>query len=413
MMSTVARYVVITLMLTMIPPVFAQERLTLEAAIQYAMANNPIRGVAQCQITAATANLQGAHMLRNPEILIAPTVIGTQGAESVVAFAQPLELNGARGARTRIATGALRTAEAGAQITNRDLTLNVSIAYWDLAQAEAIAGVDAENVRYAETLLAAARKQVELGHVPESQAIKTEVELARAQQQLTRTKASVAQAQITLNTVTGRDPNIAITTADALTSTSTGFDLVAAQNQDGTLRPELAQAQAQMMAAAGEVEAARAARRPDLLILAQTQNWNGPGGVAIGLSLPVFDWGSARAEIRRAGAALAAQEKNVDVVRQNVRRDVRTAAIAVSSAESQVRVLRERVLGPAETLANMANLGYQEGATNYLEVLEARRTLRAAHAEYHSALGDYHRALAQLAWASGSTSLLKSGEEKR
>jgi cobalt-zinc-cadmium efflux system outer membrane protein len=384
---------------------WAQEPLTLEAALQYARAHHPALQAAQEDVAAATANLRGAKVLRNPEIVITPGVLGPAGSDEFLSITQPLEVNGARKARVHAADGQVQAATADRRVTAREVIRVVQTAYWDLAQAQAIAAADAENVQHAVTLLAAAKKQVELGNEPTSHAMKVEVELVRARQQLARAQAAVAQATVALNSAIAREPSTPLVLAQTLTVPSLTFDDAALFRQAETTRPELARAQANVTVAQADVEAARAARRPDLTVQARQEEWAGSGGIGLGVSLPLVDWGSGTAERRRAEAVVRAQDKRVEAARLAIRQDVATALIAVRGAESQLRTLREQVLQPAEQLAAMAHLGYQEGALNYLEVLEARRTVRAVQVEYLATLGEYHKALAQLTWAVGVDTL--------
>ncbi len=386
-------------------PALAQEAFTLDAAAQYARTHHPALQAAREDVTAATANLRGAKAPRNPEIIITPGVLGPAGSDEFLSISQALEINGARKARAKAAAGQLQATDADRRVTEQEVLLAVRIAYWDLAQAQAITAVDAENVRHAETLLIAAKKQVELGNEPTAHAMKVEVETVRVRQQLARTQASVAQATAALNTAMGRDPSTPMTLADAFTVPSMTFDEATLYRLADAQRPELASAQATITVAQADVDAARAARRPDLAVQVRQEEWAGSGGVGLGVSLPLVDWGSAKAERRRAEATVVAQEKRVEATRLAIRRDIATTLIAVRGAAAQLQTLRDQVLQPAEKLAAMAQLGYQEGATNYLEVLEARRTLRAVNAEYLATLGEYHKALAQLTWAVGVEAL--------
>jgi len=385
--------------------VAAQEAppLSLQAAVDAARANHPALQAAQADVTAASANLRGARTLRNPEIMVTPSVLGPAGSDELLFIAQPLEINGAKKARAKIATGQLEATQAERRVTERELIFAVHTAYWALAQAHALAAFDAENVTYAETLMTAARKQMELGNEPTSHVTKAELELARARQQLARSQAAVMQAQTALNAAMGRDPNTPITLADTLAYTPVTLDGDALLQQGLANRPELLRDLAMVTAASGEVDAARAARRPDVAVQVRQESWNGDGGVGLGISLPLLDWGSARADRDRTQATVTAQQHRLEATRLAVRQEIITAIIAARSAEAQIITMRDQVLSPSATLAQMATTGYQEGAMTYLEVLEARRTLRAVNIEYLTALSDYRTALAQVEWAVGTT----------
>jgi outer membrane protein TolC len=275
-----------------------------------------------------------------------------------------------------------------------------------LAQAQALVAFDMENVIHAETLLATAKKQVELGNEPESHIIKAELELARIQQQLTGSKNAALQAQSTLNAYMGRDSITQIKLADALTYNPVILDDKSIFQKGIANRPELLRDQALVAIALGEKDAIRAENRADLSIQLRQESWDGNGGVGISLSLPIFDWGSANADFKRSEANIVSQRYRMESTRLTVRQEIDSAMIAANNAETQIIMMRDKILKPAEKLAQMTTIGYQEGAMTYLEVLEARRTMRTINAEYLAALGNYHIALAQLEWATGTNLML-------
>jgi cobalt-zinc-cadmium efflux system outer membrane protein len=380
--------------------------LTLQDAITAARANHPALKAAANDVIAASANLTGASILRNPEIIIAPSILGKAGSDSLLSVVQSLELNGARKARTKIASGQLETMKAELLITEKDVVLAVQKGYWMLAQAQALVAFDMENVIHAETLLATAKKQVELGNEPESHIIKAELELARIQQQLTGSKNAALQAQSTLNAYMGRDSITQIKLADALTYNPVILDDKSIFQKGIANRPELLRDQALVAIALGEKDAIRAENRADLSIQLRQESWDGNGGVGISLSLPIFDWGSANADFKRSEANIVSQRYRMESTRLTVRQEIDSAMIAANNAETQIIMMRDKILKPAEKLAQMTTIGYQEGAMTYLEVLEARRTMRTINAEYLAALGNYHIALAQLEWATGTNLML-------
>lgn len=70
-----------------------------------------------------------------------------------------------------------------------------------------------------------------------------------------------------------------------------------------------------------------------------------------------------------------------------------------------VREYQGGILEQSERLAQLARTGYERGATSYLEVLEAQRTLRSTKTDYISALAKYAEAIARLEWATGCSLL--------
>ena len=99
--------------------------LSLHYAVEAARANHPSLHAARAEVTAASANLRGARTLRNPEIIVTPGVLGPAGSDELLSIAQPLEINGAKQARTKVAAGQLEAMQAERRVAERDVILAV------------------------------------------------------------------------------------------------------------------------------------------------------------------------------------------------------------------------------------------------------------------------------------------------
>ncbi|WP_317205393.1 efflux transporter outer membrane subunit [Janthinobacterium sp.] len=155
-----------------------------------------------------------------------------------------------------------------------------------------------------------------------------------------------------------------------------------------TARPDIAAAEQQLRAAQANIGAARAAFFPritltsafgtasaefDGLFDAGSRAWN----VLPRLTLPIFDAGR-----NRAGLDLAAVRRDVAVANyeksvQNAFREVADAMSARRWLAEQLRIQQGALAAQTER-ARLAKLRYDNGATPYLEVLDAQRDLLSA-----------------------------------
>lgn len=381
----------------------AQEQgLTVAQAVELALQSHASVKASQHELRAAEAQLGGAGALAPPDVRLTPGGIGSEPVDERLSVEQPLELNGARGARTRVAQGTLAEMTAAAALARAELVRRVKAAYWDTALAEQLVGLDRGNLEFTQEMLKAATTQYELGNQPQVQALKAEVEVARARQDLIRSEAALAQARARLNTLLGRETQAPVALA-ATPTPATGewslADLTALGLQE---RPDLRQGQAAVETARGEVTVARAARRTDISVVGRVTA-EGGGGVAVSASFPQLDWGGRQAEVRRAEAMVAAREQQLEVIRTEARLEIANALTELQSAQAQVAEYRDRVLEQSRKLADLAMLGYREGASAFLDVQDARRTLRAVNVEYYSAVAAQHSSLAELEFAVGGS----------
>ena len=309
-----------------------QERLTLAEAVRTALANHPLMRVAEYELEAAHAQVRGAQALASPELWITPGVLGPEGSDELVSLVQPLEINGARRARTRIAAGQLDERVARGQQSRQDLILQVKQAYWGAALAQQIRDLDLENLKYAQTLAEAAVTQCALGNQPQVQVQRAEVETARALVQSLQSRAAAEQQRTALNAAMGRPPQTPLELADEPTAVKLQFTLEELQDLAVRQRPEILQAQAAESIAAGEVAAARAERKTDLAVQARLTP-EGAGGVGLSLNFPQLGWGSSRAERQRTEAVVQARGASLEVVRQQVRFEVLEALSVFRAAQ--------------------------------------------------------------------------------
>jgi multidrug efflux system outer membrane protein len=153
-------------------------------------------------------------------------------------------------------------------------------------------------------------------------------------------------------------------------------------------RPDILAAEQDLRAARANVGAARAAFFPSISLTGQAGftssqlgNLVGPKGLGWSfgptISLPIFDWGARRGDLTVARAretiAVATYEKTV----QTAFREVADGLAGRRYLREQIGA-QERAVAAQRTLARLAESRYQNGVAQYLEVLDAERSLFAA-----------------------------------
>lgn len=379
----------------------AESALSLEQAVNEALEHNASLRSTKAEVSAAKANEHGAKALANPEITVTPGITGSAGSDEVLSVVQPLEINGQRRIRSRIAQAETRAAEAGVRLAERDLTRDVKLAYWDTAQRQSIIELSKENVKLAESLHQSAVRQRDVGTAPGSQVIKTQVELTLAHRELSQAEAELLQACALLNTLLGRSPDVPIAISDKPLFESLTIDESVLPSPAETNRPEYLQSQAALEVLKAGISAAEARKRPDIALQLRQASFGGESGLGVAITLPLLDWGSTRAERQRAKAVVDAQEQRIESLKNSIALDISLALRDAKKSAALILQYREGVLSQADQLFEMAQKGFAAGATGYLDVLEAQRTLRNTKADYYTELSNYQKALAQLEWALG------------
>lgn len=378
--------------------------LTADEAVRLAITRNPRLTAVARDIAAARAGVRSARALTNPGLTFTPAITGG-GSDEELLLQQPLELNGTRSARTGVAQAQLRQTQAQAVVELRDLVFQTKDAYFELARAQELRGVAEDALRIAEEFDRVTQRLAEEGLRPGIDRIQTQVEVTRARQQLTRAESQEQVALAALNTLMGRAPEEPVGDLPTLPAPDLGIDAEAAVQQAVAARAEIGASQALREQYRQEARLARAQGRPDLVPQFRAGSITrglDETGVGLGITLPLFDYGSRRNRIRQAEEAARAQEARIEAARNQIRQEVQQAVARARAAEAVVRDYEGGVLEQARRLLEARRTGFQAGLTSVVELLEAQRTYRNVLAEYANALADYAQARAELERATGA-----------
>jgi multidrug efflux system outer membrane protein len=176
-------------------------------------------------------------------------------------------------------------------------------------------------------------------------------------------------------------------------------------------RPDILQAEQDLIAANALIGVARAMYFPDISLTgmfgwestrmsnlfagaARTWSW------AVPLSAPIFSGGAISGQIKEAEAfqeeALLQYQKTI----QNAFRDVEDALADQKLSREQLEAQRNQVEA-LKVYARVARLRYDNGYTSYIEVLDAERSLFSSELDYAQTRGILFQALINLYKAMG------------
>ena len=142
--------------------------------------------------------------------------------------------------------------------------------------------------------------------------------------------------------------------------------------------------------AALEVERTR--RVPDLGVRGGVKHFNETDDTAfvVGLSIPLPAFDRNQGDIEAAAQMLAKTRDDREAAETDVRAILVGALEKTAVAFTESSVLRDDVLPAAQSAYDAAEEGYRQGKFDYLDVLDAQRTLFEARMRYVSSLAAYH-----------------------
>lgn len=276
-----------------------------------------------------------------------------------------------------------------------------------------------DRLRHARESLEASREVLRLialqhreGSVSRLELVQQEAAVASQEAQINDLANAAVQVEYALAVLTGQVPGTLALAGKSLTEIR--LPVIAAEQPVELLerRPDLRQAEANLVAAQASVDTARAALLPGLRLSASSSFGDlildGPAitatNIAAGLSQPLFQGGRLRAVL--AGAE-AGQREALANYYQVVLDAVKEVENNLADTETQARnsSLQERNLELSREAYHLADLRYRTGAADFLTLLDAQRSLIASQdshvqfelSRYQSAL-ELYRALGGSWW---------------
>jgi cobalt-zinc-cadmium efflux system outer membrane protein len=398
---------------------------SVEELIALALQNNPQPAVARASLEAARNRASSLKSLPNPVLQVVAGFSGSDEArDEEIILSQPLDLFGQRKAQRRVLEAQARAAQAGSTLVTRALIIEVKNAAAQLFAAQEAESLGASQTEITQKFVAAARRRAELGDVPPVQAQRAELELLRVENELTNARAERLVRRAVLNQLVGRAPETPLRVALTEGEISKVGDGITTENlppspsdippsifsQRGSMlaglinRPDILSAQATLEAQRAQVEAIGKQRLPQVELQARRSAVFGSGDIALraAITAPVFDFGSIKNEKRAAQSEVKAQEATIALLKTQVAAQVEQALVRIEQQRATVSRFQNGIVPQTLDLLRKTQIGFDAGASTYLEVLEAQRTLRAVQAEYLQALVGVRTSEAQLESALGA-----------
>ena len=256
--------------------------------------------------------------------------------------------------------------------------------------------------------------------MPQLDVLRAEVESGRADSRLTEARNDLAMARAELNTLLARDIGTPLEAADPGRSGDQPSTPALEQLRELALARRLdLQGAARLLASSrSEAGAARAAFVPDLSLGVFRQTIRRSAGtesywrVGVAMELPV--WGAARERgaLAEANAVSEQSAAETDRLRSHILLEVESAFLETQAAATRVQLFGDRIVREAERSLEVADSGYREGKTTYLELLDAQRTLMEIREEDAVARFDQRAAQAELERAVGGELMQRSDRQE-
>lgn len=269
------------------------------------------------------------------------------------------------------------------------LIADVATTYYELLETEEQVALAEATVSSRSDSLIIAKRRMDVGVTSALPMRQAETLLTAAQQQLASERLAEAQLRNQLTVLVGGRLPADLPEGLPLEEQGSGMRLDAGLPSDLLLaRPDIVAAEERLRAARANIGAARAAFFPTISLTGNlgfaSESLGGlfdEGGFAWSygpsINLPIFDWGAREGDLDYAKALEVEEVASYDKTVQTAFQEVSNGLAGRRWLTEQVAVL-ERTVAAQEEIDRISMLRYREGVTDYLEVLDAERSLFSA-----------------------------------
>ena len=337
---------------------------------------------------------------------------GTRSYTNSFTVSYPLYTGGRIENSIAAAEYGIDVADLSLEATKQNIRYQTTAAYYGILQGRNLVQVRQEAVDTLTAHLNNVNAQYTVGTVAKSDLLRSQVELADAQQNLITAQNNYDIAVATFNNIVGLPINTIVNARDELAYTKYDLSLPACTEYALYHRPDALAADRGVKAAEAQMNAEKAGWQPTLAAQA-SRNFAGDApfrtngsvdnnSTVYGLvaSWNIFDNGITEAKVAQKKAALKKAQQEALAMDEQVQLDVRTALLSLQAAEKNIQTTKVAV-DKAQEDYKIAQVRYGAGVGTNLDVMDAEQALITAQTTYITALYNYNTSKASLDMAMG------------
>jgi outer membrane protein TolC len=377
-------------------PIFIQ-RLVSEAVTKH-----PKVGAAEARTQAATSAVRGVRLWQDPQVglgLMAASNVNRQvNGDILASIDQPLPRLSLYKAEKRKANADELAQKATQRQTANELGLSVAQAVLELALADEVIRLQAENLAWLGTIVKTAEERAKNPNATATETLRLESEFAVRAQTLASARRQRTQFATTLNLLLVRPPETPWAPLILPVQAEEIFNSIALKVRLERDNPQLDAMRHQVEGAQAEADAARARKKPVFSLGTQYFTYSrgtiNDSMLVFGfkMTLPWFNSRVYKADIERAENLQAASQKDLDAEQRELYTQLTALITEAKNQQKLAEAYTDEVLPKTEqALATLQNAWVSSKAT-LLEVLDARRLLLDARQEQKRALAARHAA---------------------
>lgn len=321
--------------------------------------------------------------------------------EDAVTAEQTVEWPGMRAARKEAAAAGLASATVGLDEAKLNLVAEVKGLFYELLLAERTVDLLQQNLEIVQEVARIVRARVRSGEGPQFEAVKADVEVLKAKQEMTKAKNVVRVKLVGLDTMTSGALGTRYQVQGDFRSLRDRLDPEQMASRDLSQHPTLKRQGKLVEQAESTVTKERQGRVPNVTLFGGYAREIGREAVIGGVSLPVPVWYRQQGHIATALGTQRKEEAELLRAKNDLARAINQHAREAETAQEQILVYEEGLLKQAQEALRIAQLSFRQGASSLLDVLDAQRVQRQITVDYNQARFELSLALTRFERALG------------
>ncbi len=378
--------------------------ITLGQALALALMHNPELKAFSWDVRVSEARRLQASLWPNPELEVEVEEVGGPGqrsgfdaAETTIQLSQLIELGDKRRKRTKLALLEKELTGWDYEARRLDVFTEVTKAFIEVLAAQQRLKLTKELLQLSEELVETVAKRVDAGKDSPLEKTKAAVTLSniKIQHQQAVQNLEFVRKQL-VSTWTGKEPVFESVAGrlDSLSPIPSINELTGLIEQN----PDIARWSLEIDKGKASLDLEKAKAISDITLSGGMQRFNetDDNAIVFGISIPLPISDRNQAGKLRATYELARAREEQRAAHTRIQMKLVKAYQALAGAYTEAAELDKNVLQGAQSVFEASKTGYSRGKLDYLNVLDAQRTLFEAKARYIDALASYHTAKADV-----------------
>lgn len=373
------------------------ERLTLQEALKLALNANPDIAVVLREREATQGIKLQAATRPNPSISTSVQDTRRDTRQIFLQLNQEIELGNKRDARIEAADTIFSKADAQIDIKKADIHANVIATFYAVLASQERLSLAKSSLEVANLALDAAAKRVKAGKSSPVEETKSKIAKSGAEIELSQAASQLASNRKKLSALWGNQTPL-LTDVDGVVSTIPETTTLSELNKMLDNAPAIKLARFEVISREALTKVERSKITPNITISAGVVNNQeiGLNQALLGLTVPIPIFDRNQGNVQEAISRTYKAQDELVALENQLSTNLSSEYERLNSARQASEFLRVEILPGAQSAFDSANKGFSAGKFNFLDVLDAQRTLFQSKSQYIQALLEAHQAVAEI-----------------